>query len=147
MIFLIKNEVIDLADRFDDIQDTLNRQQHLLEALVSNQIPSRSISRVSYPRQRRQTRQHSVVSEGTEREVTGMSEDFMHDQEFTVEAEELKRSEIEKRVNKGNKARELKGEEQAPLSNSHLSSEEASLAQKHAENLSVKMSFRHSPFY
>ena len=47
-----------------------------------------------------------MVSEGTEREVTGMSEDFMHDQEFTVEAEELKRSEIEKRVNKGNKARE-----------------------------------------
>lgn len=38
MIFLIKNEVIDLADRFDEIQVTLARQQQLLETLVTSQI-------------------------------------------------------------------------------------------------------------
>jgi hypothetical protein len=36
MIYLIKNEVIDLADRFDDIQDMIERQQMLLETLVQN---------------------------------------------------------------------------------------------------------------
>lgn len=34
MIYLIKNEVIDLADRFDSMQDMIERQQMLLETLV-----------------------------------------------------------------------------------------------------------------
>ena len=37
MIYLIKSEVIDLADRFDIMQETLQRQSQMLEMLIMNQ--------------------------------------------------------------------------------------------------------------
>jgi len=36
MIYLIKSEVIDLADRFDIMQETLMRQSQMLEMLIMN---------------------------------------------------------------------------------------------------------------
>jgi hypothetical protein len=34
MIYLIKSEVIDLADRFDIMQETLQKQSQMLETLL-----------------------------------------------------------------------------------------------------------------
>jgi hypothetical protein len=38
MIYLIKSEVIDLADRFDVMQDTLARQSQMLEILLRKNL-------------------------------------------------------------------------------------------------------------
>jgi hypothetical protein len=72
MIYLIKNEVIDLADRFDDIQVSMIKQQALLEKLVSNQITM----------MRRMSGSQSNDSD------SGNST-------FVVEAEEIRKSQLE----------------------------------------------------
>jgi hypothetical protein len=72
MIYLIKNEVIDLADRFDDIQVSMIKQQALLEKLVSNQITM----------MRRMSGSQSNDSDSG-------------DSTFVVEAEEIRKSQLE----------------------------------------------------
>jgi hypothetical protein len=74
MIYLIKNEVIDLADRFDEIQVSMVKQQKLLETLVHNQMVLMS--------ERQGTISHNVSREHSDHEESS----------FIVQTEEMKKS-------------------------------------------------------